>query len=190
MKAILAVNLDEALTAGLAAALHRRGLGARVQAVATPRAAEAVRQGTFDLVVIDLDGQPAPPPGLLPAIAEGSPGTRVVVLTGGAAVQAPEQPNLFDAVEILDRALPLEELSARIAAVLQRGVRGHIENVGLAAFTQLLAIEKETCVVEVRSAERQGSVVFVRGELWDAQAGTRRGDAPRTHRAILGSTRR
>ena len=44
MKAILAVELEEALTAGLVEALHRRGLGARLQSVVSERAAEAVRQ--------------------------------------------------------------------------------------------------------------------------------------------------
>ncbi|HLX07680.1 MAG TPA: DUF4388 domain-containing protein [Thermoanaerobaculia bacterium] len=176
MKAILAVNLEEALTVGLAAALDRRGLGARLRSVPSPKAAEALREGSYDLVVIDLAEQAVPPAGLLPALAEVSPDTCLVVLAGSAVVQAPDRPAMFDGIEVLERALPLEDLFIRIAAALQRGVKGHLENVGLAAFIQLLAIEKESCTLEVRSAGRTGTVRFVRGDLWDAQAGAKQGD--------------
>ncbi len=55
-------------------------------------------------------------------------------------------------------------------------VKGHLENVGLAAFTQLLAAERETCTLTVQAVDRAGTMRFLRGELIDAQAGSQRGE--------------
>ncbi len=58
-----------------------------------------------------------------------------------------------------------------------RSVWGHLQNVAPAAFVQMIAIERETCALEVRADGRHGILSFVAGELCDAELDGLRGEA-------------
>lgn len=51
----------------------------------------------------------------------------------------------------------------------RRRVRGHLQDVAPAAFVQMIAIERETCALAVREEGREGVLLFVAGDLWDAR---------------------
>jgi DNA-binding response OmpR family regulator len=175
MKVILAVDLDDGLVSSLAAGLRERRSEVRLQRVPLARAPEAVRREVFDMVVLDRGDRPASPAALVAALCETSPATRLVVV-GEVDKQDRALFGSFGNVEVMGRPVQIAELVARIAAALQRGVNGHLENVGLAAFTQLLALEKETCTLNVRCAAGTGTLFFMRGELYDAEQADRTGE--------------
>jgi hypothetical protein len=175
MKVILAVDLEDSVVSSLAAGLRERRSEVRLQRMTLARSAEAVRREAFDLVVLDRGALPASPAALVAALCETSPATRLVVV----GEVDPQDRALFAAlgnVEVLARPFQVADLVARIATALQRGVKGHLENVGLAAFTQLLALEKETCTLTVRGAAGTGTLFFMRGELYDAEVAERSGE--------------
>ncbi len=58
-----------------------------------------------------------------------------------------------------------------------RRVRGHLHNVAPSAFVQLIAIERETCTLNVTGEDAAGSLTFVEGVLWNARVGEKRGEA-------------
>ena len=175
MKVILAVDLDDGVISALAAGLRERLRDVRLQRVTLARAAETVRREAFDLVILDRGEAPASPAALVAALCDTSPATRLLVV--GAADR--QDRDLFASlgnVEVIARPFQAAELAARIATALQRGVKGHLENVGLAAFVQLLALERETCTLSVRSAAGTGTLFFLRGELYDAETAARSGE--------------
>jgi hypothetical protein len=170
MKTILTVDLEDGVVSALAIGLRERQSDVRLHKVGLARAADAVRREAFDLVVFRRGDHRASPAALVAALREASPATRLLVL-GGADAQDRALFASLGTVEVLARPVDAEDLAARIAAALQRGVKGHLENVGLAAFVQLLALEKETCALSVRSGGTTGTLCFVSGELYDAELG-------------------
>jgi ActR/RegA family two-component response regulator len=175
MKTILAVDLEDGVVSALATGLRERQSDVRLHKVSLARAADAVRREAFDLVVYHRGDHPASPAALVAALREASPATRLLVLGGADAQDRTLFASLGNA-EVLARPVDAEDLAARIAAALQRGVKGHLENVGLAAFVQLLALEKETCALSVRSGATTGTLCFVGGELYDAEIEDRCGE--------------
>lgn len=170
MKTILTVDLEDGVVSALAIGLRERQSDVRLHKVGLARAAEAVRREAFDLVVFRRGDHRASPAALVAALREASPATRLLVL-GGADAQDRALFASLGTVEVLARPVDAEDLATRIAATLSRGVKGHLENVGLAAFVQLLALEKETCALSVRSGGTTGTLCFVGGELYDAELG-------------------
>jgi hypothetical protein len=64
----------------------------------------------------------------------------------------------------------------RVAAVDgdSEDVRGHVHNVSLPAFLQLMEMERKTCTLTVHSEGRTGTLFLRRGELLEARAARRR----------------
>lgn len=59
-----------------------------------------------------------------------------------------------------------------------RRVRGHLHNVAPSAFVQLIAIERETCALDLVTDEgASGRLTFVEGVLWEAAVGKKNGEA-------------
>ncbi len=175
MKVILAVDLEDSVVSSLAAGLRERRSEVRLQRMTLARSAEGVRREVFDLVILDRGALPGSPAALVAALCETSPATRLVVV-GEVDKQDRALFAALGNVEVLPRPFQVADLVARIATALQRGVKGHLENVGLAAFTQLLALEKETCTLTVRGAAGTGTLFFLRGELYDAEQAERSGE--------------
>lgn len=173
MKAVLAIGLAESLAPRLLQGLRERGRSVNLLEVAPESAVATLRSRVFDLIVLAV---PAPLPELVTGLtenAESTPGTSLLWL--GAAPEA-TVPSAFGRVEVLSPPFSLEDLVSRVAMILQRGVKGRLENVVLASLSQLFAIDKETCSLHVESDGRTGMLYFVGGELCDAEIDDRRGE--------------
>lgn len=173
MKAVLAIGLAESLVPRLLQGLRERGRSISLLETEPETAVVTLRSSAFDLIVLAL---PLPSPELVAALtenAESAPGTSLLWL--GAAPEA-AVPSAFSRVEVLSPPFSLEDLISRVAVILQRGVKGRLENVVLASLSQLFAIDKETCTLHVDSEGRTGMLYFVGGELCDAEIGDRHGE--------------
>jgi DNA-binding response OmpR family regulator len=58
---------------------------------------------------------------------------------------------------------------ARFNDALSQSVRGHVQNVSLASFLQLLEMERKTCNLTIKCQEQTGVLVVRKGELVDAE---------------------
>lgn len=76
------------------------------------------------------------------------------------------------------------KVEARLSPPARRPVRGHLHDVAPTAFVQMIAIERETCALDVRAEGRQGVLFFVEGDLCDAVLDDLRGEEAAI--AILG----
>ncbi len=59
---------------------------------------------------------------------------------------------------------------------MDKNYQGHISGIPLTSFLQLIELDRKTCTLRVTSGNRQGSLYFVNGELWDAQSGNECGE--------------
>ena len=66
---------------------------------------------------------------------------------------------------------------ARVTETLAQSVRGHVQNLSLASFLQLLEMERKTCTLHIRCDDRAGVLIVERGALVAAEAGDRVGQA-------------
>ncbi len=167
-KAILAVDLEAGVAGALAAGLREWQSEIRLRQVSLAHAAEALQREVFDLVVVDRSDPGAAPAALVAALAAAAPATRLLLVGEAGSADRPLLQGLGN-VEEMPGPATAAGLVARIVAALQRGVKGHLENVGLAALVQLLALDKESCTLTVQSAMGAGTLYFVRGELVDAE---------------------
>jgi len=175
-KAILAVDLEAGVAAALAAGLSQWQAEIRLRQVSLAQAAAALQQEVFDLVVVNRGDPETAPAALVAALAAAAPAPRLLLVLGDAC--AADRP-LFQglgSVEEMPGPASAAELLARIVAALERGVKGHLENVGLAALVQLLALDKESCTLTVQSAMGRGTLYFVRGDLCDAETAAATGE--------------
>ncbi len=80
------------------------------------------------------------------------------------------------AIEYFSKPFEPKAALARFNDALSQSVRGHVQNVSLASFLQLLEMERKTCNLTIKSQEQTGVLVVRKGELVDARTGNLRGE--------------
>jgi CheY-like chemotaxis protein len=75
------------------------------------------------------------------------------------------------------KPLDARAVLARVTETLAQSVRGHVQNLSLASFLQLLEMERKTCTLNISCDDRAGLLVVERGALVAAEAGDRVGQA-------------
>lgn len=149
-------------------------------------------KGPPDLVLVDLDADPAATFQLLQEIREDEHLCRVpVALLSGRSDRVLKIRALREGVDdFLDRSEDMEELVARVQNVLareairsqgrrqpaRRGITGDLENLGLPDIVQTLVMGMKTACVTVTSQGRSGRVWFENGVGRHAQSGKLNGE--------------
>jgi len=121
-----------------------------------------------------------------------TPGLNGFELLAWAANHCPEVPvfamSTFGDDEILSRVsalgavgyfakpIDVKAVILRLTAELSQTVRGHVQNVSLASFLQLLEMERKTCTLAVTWSHHAGTLVIRKGELIHAEADALRGE--------------
>lgn len=81
------------------------------------------------------------------------------------------------ATEYFSKPLDARAVLTRLTETLAQSVRGHVQNVSLASFLQLLEMERKTCTLNISCDDRTGILVVNKGALVAAQTGDRDGQA-------------
>lgn len=84
--------------------------------------------------------------------------------------------NALGAVGYFAKPIDVKAVVLRLTAELSQTVRGHVQNVSLASFLQLMEMERKTCTLTVTCAQHTGTLVVRKGELIDAETGALRGE--------------
>lgn len=80
------------------------------------------------------------------------------------------------AMGYFEKPIDVKAVVLRLTAELSQTVRGHVQNVSLASFLQLMEMERKTCTLTVACPPNTGTLVIRKGELIHAAAGALHGE--------------
>jgi CheY-like chemotaxis protein len=182
---ILVVDDERALLRGLARAiLARRPDLAVLTANSGSEAIRVLQEQQLDLVVTDLQMNDGDGFELLAWLISNRPSVLSFAMSGFCNDEVLARLHRLGAIECFPKPLEVEALLARLSQSLVDSMRGHVDNVGLASFLQLIELEQKTCTLKVRHEQRTGRLYLRKGELIDACTNELRGE-PAAY-AILG----
>jgi len=132
-----------------------------------------IGERAVDLVLTDLQMPEMDGFELVAWVLNHSPGVPVFTMSGFASQEAAARLNLLGAVEYFKKPLDVKAMLNRVVDTLSQSVRGHVHNVSLASFLQLMEMERKSCSLMINGDERSGVLMIRKGELIDAQTGRR-----------------
>lgn len=173
MKKLLVVDDEEAVRSALVESLSpgftvRTAAGGREACALLDR--EAVDLVITDLRMPEMDGLE-----LITHLRRDHPGLPVIVVSGHA--NAKDEAIKVGTVDCFTKPFSTEALRRRIEEILSESVKGRVENINLASFLQLLAVEHKSCTLRVESHGRKGQLFCRGGHLVDAMTGDLQGQA-------------
>lgn len=133
-------------------------------------AIEVLEIGPVDVVLTDLQMPEMNGFDLLAWLHEHRPHVPVYSMTAFPA-EATERLAVLGSIECFTKPLDIPSVLERVSRVLAESARGHVRDIALPAFLQLLEMEKKTCTLTVVSGEEVGYLHLHRGELVDARHG-------------------
>ena len=178
MTRILIVEDDPAQARLLARAFSRRRPDL---VVVTSRngveATQLMRERQVDLVLTDLQMPEMDGFELLAWMLNNSPGVPVFTMSGYGSEDTARRLDGLGALAYFTKPIDVKSLFTCLSDTLSQSVRGHVHNVSLASFLQLMEMERKTCCLTVGCDDQSGVLVIRKGELVDARAGELHGEA-------------
>jgi CheY-like chemotaxis protein/predicted regulator of Ras-like GTPase activity (Roadblock/LC7/MglB family) len=171
MKKLLVVDDEESVRSALVESLSA---GFTVRTAAGGREACALLdREAVDLVITDLRMPEMDGLELITHLRRDHPGLPVIVVSGHA--NAEEEAIKVGSVDCFAKPFSTEALRRRVEEILAESVKGRVENINLASFLQLLAVEHKSCTLRVESQGRKGQLFCRGGHLVDATTGDLQG---------------
>jgi len=140
-------------------------------------ATRLLREEDVDLILTDLQMPEMNGLELLAWLLEHRPGVAVFTMTAYGNEQTIHQLSTYGPVACFTKPVDVETVVTRMAESLQRDVRGHVRNLSLPGFLQLIEIERVTCTLNVEHDGRRGTLFVHAGELLDARSEHLAGEA-------------
>lgn len=131
-------------------------------------AVEVLSSGPIDLVLTDLQMPEMNGFELLAWVMTHQPHIPVYSMTAYPA-EADERLSELGSIECFTKPLDIPVLLDRVSRVLAEGTRGHVRNIGLPSFLQLLEMERKSCTLAIESDAQIGHLYLEEGVLIDAQ---------------------
>ncbi|HYQ04819.1 MAG TPA: response regulator [Polyangiaceae bacterium] len=129
-----------------------------------------------DLVLTDLQMPEMDGFELVAWILNNCPDVAVFTMSAFGTEQTAARLERMGGIEYLTKPLDAKQTLARLTEALSQSVRGHVQNVSLASFLQLMEMERKTCNLTIRSGDKVGVLVIRKGQLIDAHCGEVRGE--------------
>jgi CheY-like chemotaxis protein len=182
---ILLVDDEPAQVRGLSRAiLLRRPEYSVLTASSGAEAIAILTEQQVDLVVTDLQMAEMDGYAFLAWLFNHRPNVLAFAMTAYASEDTEQRLSALGTVECFSKPLDIDALVSRTSEGLSQSIRGHVHNVGLASFLQLVELEKKTCTLEVRADGQVGQLFVRKGELIDAHTAALVGEEAAV--AILG----
>jgi DNA-binding response OmpR family regulator len=174
---ILIVDDEPTQARGLSRAiLHRRPDYSVLTALNGAEAVALLEEQQVDLVLTDLQMDQMDGFDLLAWILSHRPALLAFAMTGQASEESSRRLSGLGAIECFNKPLDIDALLERLTDGLAQSIRGHVQNVGLASFLQLIELERKTCTLEVRRGDLVGHLYLRKGELLEARVGDASGE--------------
>ncbi|MEQ9503380.1 MAG: response regulator [Deltaproteobacteria bacterium] len=178
MTRLLLIDDDPAQLRALARTLSvRRSDLSVVTATDGSQALELLASTPVDLVLTDLQMPGMNGFELLAWIVSNAPHVPVFTMTGFPDQASVERLDRLGAIECFTKPLDIPNVLERLLDAVARGVRGHVRNISLASFLQIIEMERKTCTLTVQSGERRGRLHIRDGALIHAKLGDEIGEA-------------
>jgi CheY-like chemotaxis protein len=130
-----------------------------------------------DLVLTDLQMPEMDGFALLAWMHNSAPDVPIFTMSGYGDAETAARLDGLGAPEYFSKPLDARAVLTRLTETLAQSVRGHVQNVSLASFLQLLEMERKTCTLNISCDDRTGILVVNKGALVAAQTGDREGQA-------------
>jgi len=139
-------------------------------------ATQLMSEQSVDLVLTDLQMPEMDGFELVAWILNNCPDVAVFTMSAFGTEQTAARLERMGGIEYLTKPLDAKQTLARLTEALSQSVRGHVQNVSLASFLQLMEMERKTCNLTIRSGDKAGVLVIRKGQLTDAHCGELRGE--------------
>ena len=133
------------------------------------KAVEVMKSRDIDLVVTDLKMPEMDGFELLAYLSRSHPGVPVIVMSAYCTSEIKTMLKDRGAFTILEKPIDFQDLVNKIFLGLEAVSEGFIQGITLAAFLQLVEMEKKTCTLRIESHGQQGLLYFQDGVLIDAE---------------------
>ncbi len=177
MTRLLLIDDDPAQLRALARTLSvRRSDLAVVTANDGAEAMELLSSTPIDLVLTDLQMPGMNGFELLAWIVSNAPHVPVFTMTGFPDSASVERLARLGSLDCFTKPLDIPTVLDRLSDAIARGVRGHVRNISLASFLQIIEMERKTCTLTVQSGDRRGRLHIRDGALIHAKLGEKVGE--------------
>ncbi|MCX5869045.1 MAG: response regulator [Deltaproteobacteria bacterium] len=146
------------------------------QALNGAEAVKVIESVKLDLVITDLNMPVMSGFELLAYIASKHLAIPIIVMTAYGTPEIEEKLNRMGSFQYVEKPLEFNTLFEMIENTLNEGTQGYMQGITLPSFLQLLALEKKTCTLTVKSsANKTGRMFFSHGDLLNAETGSMSG---------------
>lgn len=154
-------------------------------AASTDLAIDHLRHRPVDVLVTDLSAPGEVGTTLLTYVREHHPNLALVALSANAADDVRSASPRLGLVRVVRTPATPATIATAVVEAHADVVRGRIGHVALATVLNLMQLERKTCSLLVRSAERKGRLHFLAGELVNAYSFELDVDGERAARHLL-----
>jgi CheY-like chemotaxis protein len=138
-------------------------------------ATSLMSERAVDLVLTDLQMPEMDGFALVAWMQSSAPDVPVFTMSGFDTSEAAAKLQAFGAIECFAKPLDARVVLGRLGEAISQSVRGHVQNVSLASFLQLLEMERKSCRLTITCEDRAGVLVLQKGALVAARTGEARG---------------
>jgi CheY-like chemotaxis protein/predicted regulator of Ras-like GTPase activity (Roadblock/LC7/MglB family) len=139
------------------------------------KAIEYLSANPVALVVTDLKMPVIDGFELLAHIGKHYPQLPVIVMTAFGTPSIEESIHDLGAMQYIEKPLDFKHLAKMINEGLASSSSGHISNMNLVSFLQLIEMEKKTCTLSIKEGGKRGVLYFKHGVMFDAETSDQSG---------------
>lgn len=99
------------------------------------------------------------------------PSLIVFTMTAYGNAETEARLSSLGSIECFTKPIDIASVLDRLDESMSQSIRGHVQNVSLTTFLQLIGLEKKTCTLTVRYNEKTGNLFLRKGELVQAKTG-------------------
>lgn len=130
-----------------------------------------IQVAAVGLNIPDMDGMD-----LLKAIHRREPEMGLFLLTWQPVSEFQRSVSDIHLDAVFEKPLDMPSVLSAIRTHLQSDLKGEIEGFSTTAFLQMIEMEEKTCTLQVRTADKAGSLFFRKGRLIAAETGERKNE--------------
>jgi len=178
VRSLLIVDPDAGLTRSLARDFAR--IQPELTVLTASNAAEALErlgERTIDLVLANLGAAEANGFELVNWTTSHCPDTSFFVMAQPGRSESPAALAALGIIGCFEQPVDTRAALLSFGDAINQSVHGHIQNVSLASFLQLLEMERKTCQLTVACGEKRGELTVRNGRLVHARCDGAEGDA-------------
>jgi YesN/AraC family two-component response regulator len=177
MANILIVDDDETFVLSLVEGLFPQKPDFKVFSARNGKeAVKVLKARKIDLVVTDIKMPEMDGFQLVAYLSKNYKAISIIVITAFGTPEIEKSLNEIGAFQYLEKPLDINVLEEKIIEGVKQLSNGYVKGVSLSSFLQMIALERETCTLTIKSNEKIGQLYFNGGVLIDAQYDNKQGE--------------